>query len=80
MNYFGTWVYPAFYLQKKINQVRFGKLSFEEKFKKAHALTDQSRRMRWMEVICKLEEKIGRIVPYPFGIRSYVIATKYVGP
>jgi ubiquinone/menaquinone biosynthesis C-methylase UbiE len=76
MNYFGVGIYPAFYLQKRFNQFRYGKLSIDEKFKKAQALTQQTGRMRWMEKLCRFEWRMGRHVSYPFGIRSYVIATK----
>jgi len=76
INYFGVLIYPAFYVQKKANQLLYGKLPFDQKMEKARAQAKGTGRMRWMEKLCELELGMGKHFNFPFGIRAYAIARK----
>jgi ubiquinone/menaquinone biosynthesis C-methylase UbiE len=76
MNYFGVMIYPPFYIQKRLNQIRFRGKSFEQKHQIALNQTRSTGRMRWMEKLCYWEKQLGQKMRYPFGIRTYLVATK----
>jgi hypothetical protein len=75
-NHLGFFLYPAFYVTKKLNQRRFAHLSLQEK--RVHTFNqirfNQSSRL--LDKICELEGAMGKVVPYPFGIRGFIVATK----
>jgi len=75
-NYFGALLYPAFYMVKKLNRVRYRGITGEEKKRIVFKQIAQSARSPFMEKLCSWEESWGRYVRYPFGIRGYVVAQK----
>jgi ubiquinone/menaquinone biosynthesis C-methylase UbiE len=76
INYFGVFIYPLFFLVKKLNKLRYDKLSFEEKMEKMVKQAKITERSMLMENLCFLEKYIGQNIRYPFGIRGYIYATK----
>jgi hypothetical protein len=76
MNHFGVLVYPPFYLQKRLNQFRYRRKNFREKHPITSNQACSTGRLRWMETLCDWERRLGGIVRYPFGIRTFVVATK----
>jgi ubiquinone/menaquinone biosynthesis C-methylase UbiE len=76
LNYFGVFIYPAFYMRKKMNRAFYGKRPFQRKMELVKGQARQSGRMRWMEKICALEFAIGSHIEFPFGIRAYAVARK----
>ncbi len=79
-NYFGSFIYPAFYWVKRRNQKRYGSLGFDEKRALAMSQIQKTSRSALMDALCRLEEGIGKRLTYPFGIRAYVIAQKPLEP
>ncbi len=75
-NYFGTFIYPAFYCVKRLNRLRYGKLTFEQKKAIAFRQIRRTERSRFMEGLCQIEYLVGKKVRYPFGIRIYLNAKK----
>jgi ubiquinone/menaquinone biosynthesis C-methylase UbiE len=75
-NYFGFFLYPAFHFVKKRNQRKFGSLSLKDKRDLMMKQIRSTSRSVLMDTACRLEELAGRLVPYPAGIRIYVIARK----
>ena len=71
MNYFGVLPYPAFYLQKRLNQVLYK----DPDMKVLRNQTKKSK-MSWLMPLCRMEYKLGKRFRYPFGIRCYVVARK----
>lgn len=75
-NHFGTFVYPGFYLVKRINSWKFPRsIDYENKqvvFKQIRATS----RFILMEKLFGIEHFLGKIIKYPFGIRGYVVAQK----
>lgn len=76
INYFGFFPYPAFYLQKRFNQMWRAKRSFEEKHRRAERQANESGRLRFMEWVCSLEQAFGAWIRFPFGIRLQATITK----
>jgi 2-polyprenyl-3-methyl-5-hydroxy-6-metoxy-1,4-benzoquinol methylase len=75
-NYFGSFIYPAFYCIKRLNQFRYANLTFEQKRQLVLHEIQATKSSRTMETICRMELSIGKKVKYPFGIRIYVSAVK----
>lgn len=75
-NYFGVFVYPGFSLIKKVNRLRFCKISEDEKKRIVFKEIKNSSRSVFMERLCSIEYFLGKIIKYPFGIRGYVVANK----
>jgi SAM-dependent methyltransferase len=75
-NHFGVFIYPLFYITKKINKIRFDKLPFDEKVSKAFKQIRLTEKSGIMETMCKMEYSLGNKIKYPIGIRGYIIATK----
>jgi len=75
-NYFGVFIYPLFYMVKKLNKLRYDKLPFEEKKRKAVQQAKVAKRSFLMERLCLWEELLGRKTTYPIGIRGYIYAFK----
>jgi SAM-dependent methyltransferase len=76
INYFAAFLYPVFFIRKRINQYLFGKATPEEKRRKALAQASATERSRIAEGLCALEQRMGHVIPFPFGIRLFAIATK----
>jgi len=76
MNYFGVFVYPPFYLQKRLNQFRYRRHTFDQKHQIALHQARRTGRVLWMEKLCDWEKRLGQRIRYPFGIRTFVVATK----
>jgi SAM-dependent methyltransferase len=74
-NYFASFLYPAFYIVKRINQYRYKNLSFQEKHNLAKKQAEATSSNQLMNSVCKLEFNLGLSLPLPFGIRTYVVAT-----
>jgi ubiquinone/menaquinone biosynthesis C-methylase UbiE len=75
-NYFGCFLYPAFYLVKKRNQRKYNFLSVEEKRKVVFSQIISTRDSHVMNWICQMEAGLGKKLRFPFGIRAFVDATK----
>ena len=75
-NYFGVFIYPVFYVIKKINKLKFDKLKFDEKKRRVFDAVRNTKKCFFLENTCYLEQSIGKKINYPFGFRGYVIATK----
>lgn len=73
-NYFGAFLYPAFYLVKKRNQRKFSHLPVSEKRALMMRQIRSTSRSNLMDVVCRMEELAGRFIPYPAGIRIYIVA------
>jgi SAM-dependent methyltransferase len=75
-NYFGTLVYPGFYIVKRMNKFRYSDLPGEEKKRLVLREIEASKRSRLLEALSGIEYNLGKAVKFPFGIRAYVIAGK----
>ena len=75
-NFFGAFIYPAFCIVKKQNQRKFKHLNYEQKFQKVLSQAKSTRNSRLMTMLCSIEEKIGELVHYPFGVRYFLLARK----
>jgi len=75
-NALGVMIYPAFYLTKKLNRLRYGKLSFAEKQKKSFRQIETTKRSSLMDSLCSLEYRLGAKLRYPFGVRGFALAVK----
>jgi SAM-dependent methyltransferase len=75
-NYFGVFMYPIFYLIKKINKIKFDKLNFDEKKQKVFNEIRNTERYHFFKDICFLEQALGKKISYPFGFRGYIVAAK----
>ncbi len=75
-NAIGVMIYPAFYLTKKLNRLRYGKLSFAEKQKKAFRQIETTKRSALMDGLCSFEYSLGAKLSYPFGVRGFALAEK----
>jgi len=76
MNYFASFIYPAFYVAKKINKYRYSKLALADKKRMVYQQAAATQRSGIMEKVCAAEQYIGKYATFPFGIRAYVVATK----
>lgn len=76
LNFFGFFIYPAFYIIKKINKIKYDKLSLEKKKEITFKQITKTERSKIMEMLCGIEYSLGKILRYPFGIRGYIIASK----
>ncbi len=77
-NYFAVFIYPAFFLVKQLNRLRYSQLSREEKRQIVFGQIKKTQQSKIMEKLCRLEYALGKNVRYLFGIRGYVIAKKCV--
>lgn len=75
-NYFGVFVYPGFYVTKKINKLRFSQVSEERKMEIVFREIKESSRSTFIEHLVNVEYFLGRVIRYPFGIRGYIFAQK----
>jgi len=75
-NYFGVFMYPVFYAIKKINRMRFSKLSFAEKRQRVFNAIKKTGRCCFLEYACFIEQAIGWKINYPYGFRGYIVASK----
>lgn len=75
-NTLGFIVYPAFYLTKKLNRLRYSTLNFEEKQKRAFGQIASTKSSFFMNKLCALEYACGRKLQYPSGVRGFVLAGK----
>jgi len=76
LNALGFFIYPAFYLAKKFNRLRFAGLSSEEKQKRAFAQMKIAQRSPVMEKLCALEYSLSKKLKYPCGVRGFALAEK----
>jgi hypothetical protein len=75
-NYFGAFLFPGFWVVKKRNQKKYASLSYEEKLKLATqqlASTSAGWTNRLFYWVFRLENALGQQLPFPFGIRLYVL-------
>ena len=75
-NYFGFFIFPAFYCTNVLNKLRFGKLSMKEKMNIVMKQANGSKRLPFMEKISRFEKRIGERIRFPFGVRCYLYGTK----
>jgi ubiquinone/menaquinone biosynthesis C-methylase UbiE len=75
-NYFGVFIYPGFYVTKKINKLRFSQASEERKIEIVFKEIKESSHSAFIEYLVNVEYALGKIIRYPFGIRSYILARK----
>jgi ubiquinone/menaquinone biosynthesis C-methylase UbiE len=75
-NHFGVFVYPAFYLVKQLNKMRYNRVAESQKEKIVFSQIKNSSRLKLMENICDIEYFLGKSIRYPFGIRGYITAQK----
>jgi len=75
-NYFGSFLYPAFYFVKRRNQRRYADLSPAEKRKIVLGQVEATSQSHLMNAVCQIEQKIGNLMRFPFGIRAFVVARK----
>jgi hypothetical protein len=69
-------IYPAFYLAKKLNRLRFSKMSIEEKRKRVFAQIKQTQRSPVMDALCSIEYGFSGKMRYPFGVRGLALAER----
>jgi ubiquinone/menaquinone biosynthesis C-methylase UbiE len=75
-NYFGVFIYPGFYLVKKINSRRYSNATADEKNETVFKQIKDTSGSMVMEKLCNIEYSFGRYIRYPFGIRGYIVAEK----
>ena len=75
-NYFGTFMYPLFFMVKKLNRVLYSKLSVNEKRNQAFRYIKYGIRLKLFMNILQMEMCIGKKFKFPFGIRAYIRACK----
>lgn len=75
-NAIGVLIYPAFYLTKKLNRLRYGKLTFAEKEKIALKQVADTSGSYVMDRLCAFEYALSARVSYPFGVRGFAVAKK----
>lgn len=71
----GAFVFPAFYLVKRRNR-RLLKLSDAAKAEKVRTMMRKTRTSPLMALAIRLELLLGRVTPYPFGIRCVIVLRK----
>lgn len=75
-NYFGVFIYPAFYMVKQLNKLRFNQIAEDKKKQIVFKQINDTSRSMFMEKLCNIEYSSGKHNSYPFGIRGYVVAQK----
>ena len=76
INYFASFLYPIFYVIKKLNQVRYKDLTFQQKKELAMKMSKTHDQSKIMNMVCLFERMLALRIPLPFGIRLFVLLKK----
>jgi len=76
INYFGVFIYPPFYIVKKLNRLRSSNYNFSEKKQMAIGQAKKTKNSKLMSYLCKIESKLSANYSWPFGIRLIALVAK----